>query len=88
MLVAPSTPTSGLTLPANYGLQSASVGPASACPTFALQPTQGGPVTGRVEDLTTVPTIPAAVNVDLVVTLPGFDEAIITSNLDVSGACI
>ena len=78
VLVAPQAPPAGLTLPANYGLQSASVGPASACPTLTVQPTQGGPVTGKVEDLTTTPTIPATVNVDLIVTLPGADEAIIT----------
>ena len=77
----------GLTLPPNYTLDSATVGPASACPTLTPQPTVGGPVTGKVEALTSTGTSPQFVDVDLIVTLPGADEAIITNRLDISGGC-
>ena len=86
VLVAPQTPPAGLTLPPNYGLEYVSVGPASACPTRTPQPMQGGPVTGTVQALTGTST-EAFVNVDLVVTLPGADEAITTSRLDISAFC-
>ncbi len=88
VLGSPQTAPAGLMLPPSYGLESASVGPASACPTRTVQPTVGGPVTGTVEDLTTTSTSPQFVNVDLIVTLPGVDEAIIVNRLDVSGGCL
>lgn len=80
--------SAGLTAPPGFRLDSATVGPASACPTMGRLATEGGPVTGSVEDLTTTSTSPALVNVDLIVTLPGADEAIITNRLDISGGCL
>ena len=85
-LVAPRTPPAGLTLPASYGLEYASAGPAATCPTRGAG-TQGGPVTGTVEAVGSTTTEPMVVNVDLTVTLPGNDEAIITRDLDVTPFC-
>ena len=41
-------PPPGLTLPALYVIESATVGPASVCPTRTPQPTPAGPITGSV----------------------------------------
>ncbi len=87
VLVAPQAPPAGLMLPLNYGLEYVSVGPASACPTLTPQPTQGGPVTGFVDTSGSPPIPPPFLNVDLIVTLPGADEAIITSPLNISTMC-
>jgi len=88
VLGSPQTASPGLMLPPSYGLESASVGPASACPTRTPQPIVGGPVTGKVEEVTTTTTTPQLVNVDVIVTLPGADEAIIVNGLDVSPTCL
>jgi hypothetical protein len=85
VFVGPGTPPAGLTLPSSYGLESVSVGAASACPTRQVLSTGAGPVTGTA---TWAPSgSPATADVDLLVTLPGNDEALIARNVDVSPAC-
>jgi hypothetical protein len=81
-------PPAGLTLPPSFRLDSATVGPASACPTMAKLATEGGPVTGSVVSTGDASSIPSTVDVDIHVTLPGYDEAIITRNLDVARGCL
>ena len=88
VLINGAPPQAGLTLPPNYVLDSATVGPASACPTLTRQPTVGGPVTGKVEEATGTSPSQPLVDVDLIVTLPGADEAIIVNRLAVSGGCL
>ena len=89
VLIDGTTPApAGLTLPRSFTLDSATVGPASACPTMGRLATVGGPVTGSVVSTSDASSLPSAVDVDIHVTLPGYDEAIITRNLDVTRGCL
>ena len=89
VLIDGTTPApAGLTLPPSFTLDSATVGPASACPTMARLPTVGGPVTGSVVSTSPGTSLPSTVDVDIHVTLPGNDEAIIARGVNVAGACL
>ena len=85
VFVGPGTAPPGLTLPNNYGVESVSVGAASACPTRQVLSTGAGPVTGTATWMNL--GNPTSADVDLVVTLPGNDEALIARGIDVSPAC-
>jgi hypothetical protein len=80
------TAPAGLTLPTGYGLESVSVVLPSECPTRRLPSAGAGPVTGTA---TWAPLgNPSTADVDVVVTLPGNDEALIASGVDVNGGCL
>jgi hypothetical protein len=78
----------GLTLPIGFGLESASAGPASACPTLGVLATGGGPVTGTVVSTSNPQVVPSTLDVDILVTLPGNDEALNARDVDVTGSCL
>jgi hypothetical protein len=88
LINGPADASAGLTAPPGFTLDSATVGPASACPTMARLATAGGPVTGSVVSTSTPGSVASTVDVDIHVTLPGNDEAIITRNLDVARGCL
>ena len=89
VLIDGTTPApAGLTLPPTFTLDSATVGTASACPTMARLPTVGGPVTGSVVSTSDGGSLPSTVDVDLHVTLPGNDEAIIARGVNVAAGCL
>ena len=75
-----------LTLPLGFFLESASTGPASPCPTRSVLATVGGPVTGTAT-WTSSGGVPSMADVDLVVTLPGNDEALIARGVNAMPGC-
>jgi hypothetical protein len=91
-----STPP-GLTVPPGYGLEFASVGPASPCPVRASIPVHATGVTGSVTAIDFVgggsSTTPAHVNVDLTLTFAPNDagapanETLAAQNVEVQTAC-
>jgi hypothetical protein len=82
-----TTPTPGLMLPTFYRLESASVGTASQCPVRDVLATVGGPVTGSAT--WSGPTDPpdTVSTLDIRVTLPGNDEALIARDIDITTFC-
>ena len=85
VFVAPRTPSAGLTLPSNYGLESVGVVLPSECPTRNVPSAAADSVMGTAA--WTNSASPSTADVDLVVTLPGNDEALIARNVDISPAC-
>ena len=83
------SPPAGLTLPGGFVLDSASVGPASACPTIERAVDGGWPRDRNGGGgIHFVESPPSVVDVDIRVTLPGYDEAIIARNVNTAVGCL
>ncbi len=86
VVFANGTAPPGLTLPSGHGLESVQVVLPSECPTRNLLSVGAGQVMGTA---TWTPLgNPSTADVDLVVGLPTYDEALIARNVDVTGACL
>jgi hypothetical protein len=94
VLSSPGSAPAGLSLPYNFGLESASAGPAAYCPSRSAPGTRTNQVTGTVDPAAGGggPGYPSRVNVDLTITWPTdggspATETMMAQNLDVQSAC-
>ncbi|HLK89139.1 MAG TPA: hypothetical protein VKZ18_04540 [Polyangia bacterium] len=90
VLDAPGTVPAGLTLPANLGLEWASVGPASACPTrvpSSARATATGQVTQMAGGLGTPTALDVDVTLDFAADAAPSSEALSAHAVDVTPAC-